>query len=63
MLPEKRKRLIIAKAYSTWNKKQIVMYRSYVFSKDIPEKRLVEMWEEINEYSSLVDGSKYESSS
>lgn len=59
----KRKRLIIAKAYATWNKKQIVMYRSYVFSKDINEKRKIEMWEEINEYSSLVNGSKYESSS
>ena len=47
----KRKRLIIAKAYATWNKKQIVMYRSYVFSKDINEKRKIKMWEEINEYS------------
>ena len=59
----KGKRLIIAKAYATWNKKQIVMYRSYVFSKDINKERLKEMWEEINEYSSLVNGSRYESSS
>ena len=47
----KRKRLIIEKAYASWNKKQIVMYRSYLFAKDINEKRKIEMWEEINEYS------------
>lgn len=47
-----KKRLRIARAYSTWNKQRIVMYRTYFFAKDIKEKRLVEMWEEINEICS-----------
>lgn len=58
-----KKRGIIAKAYATWSKQRIVMYRTWFFAKDIPEKRLLDMWEEINKYSSLVNGSKYESSS
>ena len=57
-----KKRGIIARAYSTWNKQRIVMYRTYFFAKDIKEKRLVEMWEEINDLCKLFR-SKYESSS
>lgn len=44
-----KKHLLIAKAYSKWDKQQIVMYRAYLFSKNINEKRKIEMWEEINE--------------
>ena len=57
-----KKRGIIARAYSTWNKQRIVMYRTWFFAKDIKEKRLVEMWEEINNLCKLFR-SKDESSS
>lgn len=57
-----KKRLIIGKLYSKWNKQEIVIYRAYLFSKTIPEKRKIEMWEEINAYSKMYGGI-YEGSS
>lgn len=51
-----KKRMLIAKLYSKWDRQQLVMYRAYFFAKDIKEKRLIEMWEEINEYSAMLNG-------
>lgn len=57
----KKKRALIMKAYSKWNKQQIVIYRMYVFSRPIvKEKQKETIWQELNFYRDLLMEGKNE---
>ena len=47
---------LIKRAYANWNKQEIVIYRMYIFSRPIlKEKQKETIWQELNEYSYLVN--------
>lgn len=47
----RRKRVLISKLFSNWDKKQIVLYRNYIYSKDIRDDIKENIWLEINKYN------------
>lgn len=47
------------KAYTEWDKQQIVIYRMYVYSRPLlKEKQKEIIWQELNEYSYIMNNNE-----